>query len=77
MTTASVPTEQGRRRFEDKVVFITDEGAPLYHGEPGDTGYAVIKSFKKLDSASVKLGASDVAKMDREFMYFGHNAMSA
>ena len=23
MTTASVPTEQGRRRFEDKVVFIT------------------------------------------------------
>ncbi len=24
MTTASVPTEQGRRRFEDKVVFITN-----------------------------------------------------
>ena len=45
--------------------------------QPADKWVEAQKSFKKLDSASVKLGASDVAKMDREFMYFGHNAMSA
>ena len=35
------------------------------------------KNFKMLDSASVQLAAGDVGKMDREFMYFGHNALKA
>ena len=35
------------------------------------------KSFKMLDGPSVKLAASDVAGMDREFMYFGSNVQTA
>lgn len=35
------------------------------------------KSYKMLDSASLSLEAGDVAGMDREFMYFGHNALTA
>ncbi|MGC3939708.1 MBL fold metallo-hydrolase [Roseobacter sp. EG26] len=34
-------------------------------------------SYKMLDGASVSLNASEVAGMDREFMYFGHNALTA
>ena len=33
------------------------------------------KSFKMLDGPSMKLASADVAKMDREFMYFGHHAL--
>ncbi len=34
------------------------------------------KSFKMLDGPSMKLASADVAKMDREFMYFGHHAQT-
>lgn len=34
-------------------------------------------SYKMLDSASLSLNAGDVSGMDREFMYFGNNAMTA
>ncbi|MBD0865816.1 MAG: MBL fold metallo-hydrolase [Rhodobacteraceae bacterium] len=34
-------------------------------------------SYQMLDSARVSLNAGDVAGMNREFMYFGHNAMTA
>jgi hypothetical protein len=30
-----------------------------------------------LDSASLSLAAADVAAMDREFLYFGNNALTA
>lgn len=33
------------------------------------------KSFKMLDGPAMKLASADVAKMDREFMYFGHHAL--
>ena len=33
--------------------------------------------FQMLESASLSLNAADVAQMDREFMYFGHNAQTA
>ncbi len=39
------------RTGHDKVVFITDKGAPLLHGAPGYGGYGVVRSFKKLDAA--------------------------
>jgi L-ascorbate metabolism protein UlaG (beta-lactamase superfamily) len=35
------------------------------------------KSFKMLDSASLQLDAASVSGMDREFMYFGHHALTA
>ncbi len=35
------------------------------------------KSFKMLDGPSLSLAAADVGKMDREFMYFGHQAHKA
>lgn len=35
------------------------------------------KSYKMLDGASLSLNASEVAGMDKEFMYFGHNAQTA
>ena len=35
------------------------------------------KSFKMVDGANLSLNAGDVAGMDREFMYFGHNAHTA
>jgi L-ascorbate metabolism protein UlaG (beta-lactamase superfamily) len=34
------------------------------------------KSFSMLDSATLKLDAQSVAGMDREFKYFGHNALT-
>lgn len=34
-------------------------------------------SYKMLDSASLSLNAGDVSGMDREFLYFGNNAMTA
>ena len=45
--------------------------------QPADPWVKAQKSFKMLDSASVKLASADVAQMDREFMYFGHNAHTA
>ena len=35
------------------------------------------KSYKMLDSASLSLEAGDVAGMDREFLYFGNNALTS
>ncbi|MBZ8133831.1 MBL fold metallo-hydrolase [Afifella sp. IM 167] len=35
------------------------------------------KSYKMLDSSGLKLAASDVSGMDREFMYFGANVETA
>ena len=35
------------------------------------------KSFKLLDGPSLALAAADVAKMDREFLYFGNHAQTA
>ncbi|WP_170419249.1 MBL fold metallo-hydrolase [Ruegeria atlantica] len=34
------------------------------------------KSYKMLDNPSLSLEAADVAGMDREFLYFGHNAQT-
>ncbi|MEM8956280.1 MAG: MBL fold metallo-hydrolase [Pseudomonadota bacterium] len=34
-------------------------------------------SYKMLDGASLSLNAADVAGMDREFLYFGHNAQTS
>lgn len=47
------------------------------HALPDDEWVKAQKSFKMLDNAYLKLAGSDVAKMDREFMYFGHNALKA
>lgn len=35
------------------------------------------QSYRMLDGASLSLEAAQVAGMDREFLYFGHNAMTA
>ncbi|MFA3918194.1 MBL fold metallo-hydrolase [Ruegeria hyattellae] len=35
------------------------------------------QSYKMLDSASLSLEAGDIAGRDREFMYFGHNALTS
>jgi hypothetical protein len=35
------------------------------------------KNFTMLASASLNPASVDVAQMDREFMYFGHNAQTA
>ncbi len=35
------------------------------------------KSYKMLEGASLTLAAAEVAGMDREFLYFGHNAQTA
>lgn len=43
--------------------------------QPADEWVKSQKSFKMLDSASMTLAAGDVSGMDREFMYFGHNAL--
>ncbi|MGI9465034.1 MAG: MBL fold metallo-hydrolase, partial [Aestuariivirgaceae bacterium] len=45
--------------------------------QPADEWVKAQKSFKMLDGASLKLASADVGKMDREFMYFGHNALNA
>ena len=45
--------------------------------QPADKWVKAQKSHKMLDGASMKLAAADVSKMDREFMYFGHNALKA
>ncbi|MCL6283241.1 MBL fold metallo-hydrolase [Ruegeria sp. 2012CJ41-6] len=35
------------------------------------------QSYKMLDSASLSLEAGDIAGRDREFLYFGHNALTS
>lgn len=45
--------------------------------QPADEWVKGQKSFKMLDGPSMKLAASDVAGMDREFMYFGSNVQTA
>ena len=35
------------------------------------------KSYKMLGSASLQLAAEEIAQMDREFLYFGHNAQTS
>ena len=45
--------------------------------QPADEWVKSQKSFKMLDSASLKLDAATVSGMDREFMYFGSNALTA
>ena len=45
--------------------------------QPADEWVKSQKSFKMLDGATLSLAAADVQKMDREFMYFGHNAQKA
>ncbi len=43
--------------------------------QPADEWVKGQKSFKMLENASLQLDAASVAGMDREFMYFGHNAL--
>jgi L-ascorbate metabolism protein UlaG (beta-lactamase superfamily) len=45
--------------------------------QPADEWVKGQKSFTMLDSANLSLASAEVAKMDREFMYFGHNAQTA
>jgi len=45
--------------------------------QPADEWVKSQKSFKMLDSSTLNLAAADVAKMDREFMYFGSNVQKA
>lgn len=45
--------------------------------QPADEWVKSQKSYQMLDSASLKLDAAMVSGMDREFMYFGHNALTA
>lgn len=45
--------------------------------QPADEWVKSQKSYKMLDGANLKLAAADVAKMDREFLYFGHHAETA
>jgi hypothetical protein len=45
--------------------------------QPADEWVKSQKSFTMLDGASLSLAAAEVAQMDREFMYFGHNAQTA
>ena len=45
--------------------------------QPADEWVKGQKSFTMLDSANLSLASAEVAKMDREFMYFGHNAQIA
>jgi L-ascorbate metabolism protein UlaG (beta-lactamase superfamily) len=44
---------------------------------PADEWVKAQKSFQMIDGASMSLNASEVAGMDAEFMYFGHNAQTA
>ncbi|MGF1474176.1 MAG: MBL fold metallo-hydrolase [Geminicoccaceae bacterium] len=45
--------------------------------QPADDWVKQQKSFQMLDSAGLTLAAQEVAGMDREFLYFGHNARDA
>ena len=45
--------------------------------QPADKWVKSQKSYKMLGSSTLNLAAEDVAKMDREFMYFGSNVQKA
>jgi len=45
--------------------------------QPADEWVEQQKSFKMLEGASLQLAASEVSGMDREFLYFGHHALTA
>ncbi len=45
--------------------------------QPADEWVKAQKSFRMLDSAALQLNAAEITAMDREFMYFGHNALTA
>ena len=45
--------------------------------QPADEWVKSQKSFKMLDSPSLTLATGDIAGMDREFMYFGNQALAA
>lgn len=45
--------------------------------QPADEWVKAQKSFKLLDKPTLDLAAADVSRMDREFMYFGNNALTA
>ena len=45
--------------------------------EPVDDWVKSQKSYRMLDTANLSLVASELAEMDREFLYFGHNAVTA
>ncbi|OED48761.1 MBL fold metallo-hydrolase [Leisingera sp. S232] len=44
--------------------------------QPADDWVKAQKSFKMLDGASLSLASADVQGMDKEFLYFGHNALT-
>lgn len=44
--------------------------------QPADAWVKDQKSFKMLENASLSLAAADVQAMDKEFLYFGHNALT-
>ena len=44
--------------------------------DPADEWVEMQSSFQKLDKPTLELGAEDVAAMDKEFLYFGHNAIT-
>ncbi|NJM28801.1 MAG: Zn-dependent hydrolase [Rhizobiales bacterium] len=67
-------------RLKPKVVIPTHylcEGTSLTLStlQPADEWVNAQKSKKKLDGATLKLNAADVAKMNGEFLYFGNNVM--
>jgi hypothetical protein len=41
---------------------------------PADEWVKAQKSYKMLDSANMQLDAAEISGMNKEFMYFGHNA---
>lgn len=43
---------------------------------PADDWVKAQRSYKMLDGASVELDAGELAGMDREFLYFGHHALT-
>jgi len=44
---------------------------------PADEWVKGQKSYRMLDSARLDLSAAEIAKMDREFLYFGNHAQTA
>jgi len=45
--------------------------------QPVDGWVKAQKSYKTLNGPSLSLASADVAKMDKEFIYFGHHAHKA
>ena len=45
--------------------------------QPADDWVKAQKSYTMLDGATLSLAGAEVSEMDREFYYFGHNAVTA